>query len=80
MRRATKRKPSLTLAGLAGRTVEIEWRDENADWPRFRVLAVDGGMVLLRQARAPQMPGGRLDPRPFWSHMSAVETIAEIDP
>jgi len=66
-----------TLAGLVGRRVEIEWRDDEADWPAFKVLAVDGPMILLRQAKADELPGGKRDPRPFWASLASIGTLSE---
>jgi len=60
---------------LVGKLVEIEWRDKDADWRKYRLLDCSEGWILV--AGMPQ--GGAPNNTRFWVALTDVSTIMEIE-
>lgn len=59
---------------LIGKRVEIEWRDDDADWRNYKILAASDGWILL--AGMPQ--GEAQNDTRFWAPLADVATIMEL--
>lgn len=73
MGKAYLRNPQ-RLASWIGRSVWVNWIDDESLGHRFRLLATDPmGFVLLRASD----PTAETPPKPFWANVREMKTIEE---